>query len=520
MLPWEIALLVAVALATSLALWWIRRHEPLGADEAYLWYGTREVIAGRQPLRDIRSYEPGRYWWCSLALRLFGDRLATLRLATHLVHALGILVAGLTLLLGGNGWWAVAAIVAVLNLWAASQHKTFEPATELTAVLAGTAMLVAPGLQSGAFSGAVVGLSLAVGANVALYVAVGLAIVTLLVPSPDRIDVLFGALGGGLVGLLPMAWWLCSKPDTARALLQRRVIVPLRRRSTNLPLPVPWPWRAPPPRFRAYPFPGRAVMQVLFVALPVLSLGVLAWSLIEGPAWRTTHAAAVAAAAVGLPTLHHAYSRADAAHLAQAISPSLVAAVALVSQHGVVMLVGSLIFVGASAAAAHARGTRWRGTDLQPAADDVPLTERHRQIINTLAPILARLAPREPLVAIPTLLPILVLSGRRSGVTDTFCVYPADSSEEEDMIQELTASRVRLVVVDTSPLDGREELAFPMTHPKTWRHLHAAFQPYSLVGLPPRVAVFVAASLAPAVGSSGDRSRGHGSDELERRNGP
>ena len=75
----ELAGCVLVSGLASLAMLALRLRAPLGADEGYLWFGVQQLLKGRLPHRDFRSYEPGRYLWSALWARLFGGGLRVLR---------------------------------------------------------------------------------------------------------------------------------------------------------------------------------------------------------------------------------------------------------------------------------------------------------------------------------------------------------------------------------------------------------------------------------------------------------
>ena len=95
-------------------------------DEAFLWYGAIRTHAGELPLRDVRAYDPGRYFWCAGWMAVFGDGLVAVRAAGWAFASLGV-AAGLLVVsraTRGIAWIAVAGVV--LAVWMSPPWKLFE----------------------------------------------------------------------------------------------------------------------------------------------------------------------------------------------------------------------------------------------------------------------------------------------------------------------------------------------------------------------------------------------------------
>lgn len=471
--------------------WWRRRNWPLNfADEAYLWHGTRLVCQGAVPLRDFRSYEPGRYWWCAATLRLLGDRLVQLRLAGHVAWGLGLAVLG-TALVGFDS--APVIIVATLTagaLWAEPQHKLFEPAIMATGVAVGAAMLADGSLAAAVAAGVVVGLISLVGVNVAGYLAVAIAVLALIGPAGVQ-----GALAAGLglaVGLFPLLVWAAAT-GAWRALWHRRVVAILQRGTTNLPLPVSWPWREPLRAMANWPPVPRRVLQAAFVVLPVVQIAAVT-AVVLLPDLRASQPVLAASSVVGLIGLHHAFSRPDPPHLAQAIVPCLVTLgqLAQLLPSPALTWVGAIALVSASAVV----GWSWpRPARSVPTAtatgDQINLAPGKARITEAVRELLRDTPASSPILAVPTLAGLLVVLDRPTAVYDVFCVYPASDTEQDRMIADLQASAPVLAVVADRPLDGRDELRFSHTHPRVWDWLHRTMDPVPARGLPKDVAILL-----------------------------
>src|SRR5215217_5975306 len=167
------AMLSAVALLACM-------RERVLADEGYLWYGALRTLDGEVPLRDFRSYEPGRYYWCALWMLALGRGIVPLRVAVHAFYFIGLTCGLLALRLGGIGWPAVIVAGVVLTAWAYPHYKLFEPAMLMVAVLAGVAVLTDPGPTTILVAGTIGAGSGFVGVNYGLYSGAALLAVTLL----------------------------------------------------------------------------------------------------------------------------------------------------------------------------------------------------------------------------------------------------------------------------------------------------------------------------------------------------
>jgi hypothetical protein len=495
-LPW--AAVVAALCSIALLLSWAREGFPT-PDEGYLWYGTLRTIEGDVPLRDFRSYEPGRYYWCAFWMLAFGRGIVSLRIAVHGFYFLGLTCGLLALRLAGAGWPAVAVAGIVLAAWAHKPYKLFEPALAMFAVLAGTVLITHPGYPALAVAGAVAGAIVFFGANYGLYAGAALFFLTLLEglksPSVALLPGLGAYLAGALVGVLPLLVMFACVRGMFAAFFERRVCALAARGTSNLGLPVPWPWRPPPTGIERLSWVGwrfvARFMGFYFVLLPVFAWSVAVWAALAPWSRIETHAALVAAAAVGSFNLHHAFSRADLHHLAQSMSPVVIGLIALAG-HGLGWLAVALLLGAGTLVmllAVHPRIERYRHRAAYVRRDvggsSLWIKRSNAELIDTLSPIVERrLGPTDPLLAVPTLAELLPILGRRSAVYDTYCLYPASEREQERMLRSIDEERVRLALIRDDPADEREDLRFSRTHPLVWSHLNAEFEALELPGLP------------------------------------
>jgi hypothetical protein len=496
-LPWAAA--VAALCSTAMLLSWVREGLP-SPDEGYLWYGTLRTLDGEVPLRDFRSYEPGRYYWCAFWMLALGRGVVSLRIAVHAFYFLGLTCGLLALRLAGVGWPAVVVAGIVLVAWAHKPYKLFEPALAMFAVLAGAALITHPGYPALAVAGAVVGAICFFGVNYGLYAGAALLFLALLeglksgsvAPLPG-----VGAyFAGALIGALPLLIMFACVRGMFAAFFERRVRALAARRTSNLRLPVPWLWRPAPVGIDRLNWAGwrfiARFMGFYLILLPAFAWSVAIWAAVVPWSQIQAHAALVAAAAVGTFGLHHAFSRADLLHLAQSMPPVIIGLIALAG-HGLGWLAIAPLFGGGTAAmvlATHPRIERYRHRDAYVRRDIGGSALRIRQtsaeLIDTLSSVVqSRLNPGDPLLAVPTLAELFPILRRRSAVYDTYCLYPASECEQQRMLRSIYEERVRLALVRDDPVDDREELRFSRTHPLVWSHLKAEFETLELPELPP-----------------------------------
>ena len=481
-----------MTIATALLA--LRFREPLGADEAYLWYGTLRLLEGRVPHRDFKSYEPGRYVWCAGFAALFGGGLGVLRVATHAFFALGLFAALQALRLVGLGWMEASLGAVLLATWAYPAYKLYEPALWMFGFLSATCLILNPSATSAVAAGATIGGALFFGFNYFLYLGAShllLWLVPTLNPSLDWALLRWAAFGL-LLGAAPFGL-MCGVPGFARAFAERRFWSVMARGSTNLPLPIPWPWRLAPQDARAFTRPARLTFQFLFLLLPLLPAAVmLVVFVIAAGSPRDTRewAGVLAATALGATGWHHAFSRADVVHLAQSMTPWLLLVTTLAAARPWSQFVAMGILVLASLATTWPLGIVARRARCPGDFDRLRIGGMWIWMARSdcsLISLATELGGRElgqggSLLALPILTLLYPILGKIAPVYDIFCVYPAPDLAQERMLASIAANDVRLAAIWNGALDGREDLRFSATHPRVWEHLHEAMESVVIPG--------------------------------------
>lgn len=473
------ALLAALA---GLAMLCLRLRAPLGADEGYLWFGVQQLLKGRLPHRDFRSYEPGRYLWCAAWARVSDAGLGALRASTHLFFVLALALALLALRRLHLDWTSVAAAAIALTALAHPQHKQFEHGLLLLSWATLAQLLLAPSVATLAWASGFVGLVLLFGFNLFLYCAVALAVTLGVAVTSGAIPITLANVatvaGAGLLGLAPFGLFL-AMPGFARTFYRRRIHGVLARGEANLSLPAPWPWRAVPKQFQGLDRARQRACQWLYLALLAVPLAVapLAWLTLD----PTRLAGVLPACALGLFVFHHAASRADAPHLTQSLGPlcllAILGADALAPAASLVIAAAALWLVWPLQPWVQRRRTpaHFCRRDVDGLAIDFRLGEA--RLLDAATALCARRADADNrgVFVAPAYPALYSLLGRDAPVYDTFSLYAADARAQQDMIDGIERAGVHAALVSDAPFDGREELRFSRTHPQVWAHLQAGF---------------------------------------------
>lgn len=117
--------LLAITLVVG---WFLLLHDTglnLG-DEGYLWHNAQRTLEGGVPIRDFRSYDPGRYYWSALWFAWLGPGLSSLRISLAAFQFLGLFAALLAIRRAIRSWQGLILSSIVILLWMYPRHKIFE----------------------------------------------------------------------------------------------------------------------------------------------------------------------------------------------------------------------------------------------------------------------------------------------------------------------------------------------------------------------------------------------------------
>ena len=225
-------------------------------DEAFLWYGVVRTHAGELPLRDFRSYDPGRYMWCAAWCTWFGDGLVAVRAAGTIFVALGTWAGLLVVSRATRNRVLLVAAGIVLVVWVATPWKPYEPSAALIGTWVATRTLEKPAPSRWFACGVFTGLAAFFGRNLGLYAAAGMFAAAVFMAWKTR-EPLGRALVrltlGTCVGYAPMLLLIAFDGGFRTAFVDS-ILFWTRQRALNVNVPYPWPWLVEPA--------GRSFLQV------------------------------------------------------------------------------------------------------------------------------------------------------------------------------------------------------------------------------------------------------------------
>jgi hypothetical protein len=302
-------------------------------DEGWLWYISQRTALGEVPVRDVLSYDPGRYYWTATVFKLLGaNGFYEQLIANYLFGLIGIAVSYFAM--ARSGISRGRRIIFLLLLGVAlgfPRHKIYEQAISVVAAAGITFVLVGPEkLRRWFLYGLGAGLAAFIGKNSGFYVVVAavLAFIMLKIArvSTNGYRPVAALSAGAVIGYSPMIFMLVHFHGFASAFFQSVLLAS----HWEWGLRIPFPWHS-----HAGALHGLDALQVrtvswLCLAVPV-TYALVIWS---GVRARLQGALALATGSslAGIPYLHHAFFHADFFHIAQGVVPFVLAAGAF-SQH-------------------------------------------------------------------------------------------------------------------------------------------------------------------------------------------
>ena len=493
------------------------------ADEGYLWYGTIRVLAGEVPLRDFQSYDPGRYYWGALWLKLLrNDGILALRISQVAFEFIGLTVAFLLLRRLQRNWLGFIALGFILWLWMFPTFKIFEPVITILAVFFAVRLIEKPSKQRHFAAGVFVGLAAFFGRNHGVYNCIAFLLVIFFVWwKNDRRDLwkrLAFWSAGILVGYSPMLLMALLVPGFFNAVVA--TIITNVRTGTNLHLPVPWPWT---PNYSALTFRPKIhkfAIGCLYILVPGFYLLVLLWSIFKSRVIESP--LLLACALVGIGCLHYVFDRAQFYYLVWTAPPFLLGLISLSSlvaprlrrrftvgiwsfilvlswaavdtpyQNYFLIKVKSAINekvvkrlrLNFNAADMPDEYSQLFSTDVR--GDKLWVIPYDSNIIKNVGAINDKSIPRDESILIApywtSLYPIL---RKQSPTWEIYYLAPQPQDKQQEMISDLERHHTNWALVCHSFEDGRPELAFEHTHSFVWEYLVANFQRVPADGLLP-----------------------------------
>ena len=500
----DVLVIVLLSLALAVACLLVQGNIDLNlADEGQLWYVTTRTALGDVPIRDIRSYDPGRYYWGAAWFKLLGPGIISLRISTTFVQALGLLFGLLTLRRVVLRWWLLATLGVLLLAWMHPVYKAYESATALALVWLAVRLLEAPTPVRHFAAGVGIGLAAFVRVDHGLYSTAAFALLILFRALRERkvsARDLGAAAAGIVVGYSPMLVMLVAVPGFFGGLIEHvayLVRIVASNGTANLAKPVPWPW-AVSADLPALERLHQICVGALFMAVPALYL-LAAVVVVRSPGDDTAGRRLVLAAGfVGVMYAQYTFARPDLEHLAQSFHPLVILVTGLGATLGsrlrarapalLLLVVGCTGLTVVIKSPVYLWATEVRNPYVQVrVADDVLWV--HPGVAGLLDSVRvtadAVLAPGERILVAPHWPALYVHLHRESPLWETYFIVPEPEERQRRMIGDLERRNVTAVLLSDLVMDSRADLHFGRTHPLVYRYLLERYEKIPVGGMPP-----------------------------------
>jgi len=495
--PWYVAVL---ALALVLLSHWLQNGTGLDfCDEGYLWYGAVQTSAGHVPIRDFRSYDPGRYYWVSATSHIFGQGILGLRKSTALFQMVGLLcgLLALTRVIRNHTGLALAGVG--LTLWMFPHYKIFESSISMMAVFLAVRLLEHPSRGRFLAAGMFVGAAAFFGRNLGLYCFLAFVSLITFMRIRFRPEGLPGGVGiwlaGVILGYSPMLVMALGVPRFWGSFVESVVFL-YTRGGLNSPLPVPWPWTLDCGTWSSG-LAREASIAASFLLIPLflgISLGILFFS----RRWRVErHPLLPASTFVALFYCHHAFSRADLSHLAESMAPLLLGLVALTQFiEGrraariacAAALIAATLPAGLAGSMAFHRLRAPEGVFVRTrlAEDTIWVLSWQAEAIESMRRLVREhVSPGESLLIAPQEPALYCILKRECPVWDPMPAWPHTEGKQQQMMDRLERSKTQWVLISNARSGDHDHRRFQDMQVFLWTYLTREFAPVPWPGLKP-----------------------------------
>lgn len=468
------------------------------ADEGYLCYGVLRTLQGDVPLRDFQSYDPGRYIWSALWLKVLGEGLIPIRLSVATFQFMGLTCGLLALRSVIKSYWVLTLAGVLLLIWMFPRHKLFDISISIAAVYFALILFEKPNLVRHYVAGFFVGIAAFFGRNHGLYTFTAYLLIILFIwLKVDRTNLpkrLMVWISGIIVGYSPMVFMAIFIPGFFTSFLGS-ITALIRSGTTNLPLPVPWPWKTDFSHLALWTSINQMAIGTFFLAMPLLYLVTIFYILTRRSHNHKTHPLFIVSFFIGLTYMHYAFSRADVGHLAHSIEPFLICLISLpilekkVGVYSALMVIALLIISLATGGFVKSYNiSRYKistPNKIVIHGNVIYTNSQSAEIIKSVEQINAQLVkPDEQLLIAPHWPMLYYVLNRKSPVWEIYFVLPQSIEIQKKMIKQMELQNTNWVILGDVLLDGRDDLRFRNTHHLLWEYIYKNFSPVVFDGLP------------------------------------
>jgi hypothetical protein len=491
----EAVLLGAAVSLTVFALQW--RYGFLWSDEGWLWYISQRTELGQVPLRDVFSYDPGRYYWSALIFKLTGSSgLYQQILADYLFAIIGLAAAYFVMVRAGLARsWRIAILLLLGVMIGFPRHKIYEQTWSLICVGAIAFVFEAPQrLKRWFVFGVATGLAGFFGRNSGIFFGLAAIIAFVLLslrrerPSVGRNTGAF--CSGILIGYSPMFIMLFAIPGFAPAFFHSLLLTPKWAWS----LKIPFPWHVHLKGLHGMDLVQARAVSWLCLAVPFTYAASLWRAIRRNSQLDSVEWLAVAASAAGVGFLVHAFYTADFFHIAEGVVPFLIAAGAL-SAHlwrsgdhrwSLTLFCGMAFLVIASwlpmePLVQHLRSKAQAPESVQQISihgKTFEVQAEQAEIMKTVATAFRNCGLHDGgFLAAPYYPGLFAFLNTRAPLWDTYFLWPRSEQAQQEDIAALQQNRTALILLNPQfALNGRESLELIQTNPKLVGYIEAHYQ--------------------------------------------
>lgn len=462
------------------------------SDEGFLWYGVQRVLAGEVPVRDFNAYDIGRYYWAAAFMKLAGDNgVVTLRISAMLFQAIALCI-GLSILVRISTkqnciYWLLAVIS--LLVWMVHRHRLFDMSLPIILIGSLSLLVEKPSTRRYFWTGLIVGLVAVFGQNHGLYGALGsISIMLYLIikreNAPNLITAFASWSSGVVVGYLPVLIFLVFVPGFAFAFWEGIRILLFEIKATNIPLPVPWPWLVPFGQLSAMNMLYQVTQGAFFVFIVVFGILGIVYVLRQRLQNNSVSPILVASVFLSFPYAHYTFSRADLTHLAFGITPFLMGIFALLTNQPTkikwpfaVLLCSMSLFLMLPIHPGWECHSNKKCVNIKVGEENLRIPVKTALILKELHQLTEQYVPsNRTFIAVPFCPGAYTVLRRKSPMWDIYPIFPSSAASQQAEIERIKAANPSLVIIDNSPLDGREDLCFRNTHPIIYQYIQDNFE--------------------------------------------
>jgi hypothetical protein len=451
-------------------------------DEGYLWHGTLQTINKKIPIKDFRAYDPGRYYWMTIWCLVFGKSLLSLRLAQLVTQVLTLLLCMILIHTVTQNIFETSLLSLCIVPWLIPRHKQIDFLFSILTPFIILSLFPDPNYSSCLLLGIYLCLCYLFGLNHGLYASLSLVLIFLLLElsgfSLINYEDFLGVITGIFIGFMPIVIGFILSPKLRSNYWQNKILKVLDRGQANLRLPLPWIWNKKTTQLNNLSTPHKIFIKILFTSMPlVYGMTILVFLLSND--MDSSLRNNMILSCCGLTYFHHASSRTDVNHIAQAVLAYLLLLIAY-SQTTLWAWFVLIPFIYLSFYNAYWKNILWPKYLLNPKeysklkinSVEITIPKSQKNYIKEVSELVNKYSHDNSFVVfLPTILTFYPLLKRQPAIYDIFCVYPAREKQQDIMIEEIKSKNTEFILINNNPVDGRNDLKFSNTHPKVWRFL-------------------------------------------------